>query len=479
MREPFVGSPALYATYSGLKTATLSLVLLLLACQAVPSRAVELNLESLHEELKSLDDKHCMSVAQLQDALQLAAWKTTVHGVEERAVILTSCDLRCMRHLMGPFLSYLQAARGGPLSQHVVVVANGIPAFIYCDGLRLQYGHHCVMDLFCSKHAQKEGGHMEWTSPAYMYALLQKLTWALAVVELNTAVMWMDMDVVVFGNPLEFAYRQKDADFVQSAEAWEKYMSFKEDAEKWSPGDPWEQNGGLWLARPTPGGLGLMQMWVGKVLKEMIDNNGTSGLDQYILNDLIRDQVKEVPRMRRTPSGYVQDGVHKRPANLSLYRVNPAVWGSFCFGPCNGPSWRVAEASGWGHTDLEDERINVMSLPGYAGGPVLEPQPRLMCHMPREEYDYMITIHMNCETCLECKRGEMARYWNVTFGPGPPPLPPQPPSPPKPPNEPEQQEKRHRTRSLTRTQVHEHVQHDQKMRGGFRLRRSLQGETIV
>ena len=36
----------------------------------------------------------------------------------------------------------------------------------------------------------------------YIYALLQKIAWAAEVLRLGYSVMWTDMDVAYFGNPL-------------------------------------------------------------------------------------------------------------------------------------------------------------------------------------------------------------------------------------------------------------------------------------
>lgn len=38
--------------------------------------------------------------------------------------------------------------------------------------------------------------------PMYIYALLQKIAWAAEVLKLGYSVMWTDMDVAYFGNPL-------------------------------------------------------------------------------------------------------------------------------------------------------------------------------------------------------------------------------------------------------------------------------------
>ncbi len=52
----------------------------------------------------------------------------------------------------------------------------------------------------------------------YFYSLLQKAAWISEAVNLGVSVMWSDMDIFYFGNPLKFFFETlPDADFAHQA----------------------------------------------------------------------------------------------------------------------------------------------------------------------------------------------------------------------------------------------------------------------
>eukprot|EP00955_Chlamydomonas_euryale_P078065 363075-Chlamydomonas_euryale.AAC.2 len=74
---------------------------------------------------------------------------------------LSYLSLKCLKSLFEPFMLGIERAKGGDFSEHVVVVANGVAAYLYCDAMRHVYKHHCVLDRICAPpHAPPEfAGH--------------------------------------------------------------------------------------------------------------------------------------------------------------------------------------------------------------------------------------------------------------------------------------------------------------------------------
>jgi hypothetical protein len=126
----------------------------------------------------------------------------------------------------------IEQAKGGDFSQHVVIVGNGLDAYVYCDFLRSKHKHRCVLDRFClppragvgivdlhAKGSNLSTG-VSWTSDVsygtgvYWFALVQKVTWASEVVNLEYSVLWSDMDIHYFANPFHYLFEHfpEDAD---------------------------------------------------------------------------------------------------------------------------------------------------------------------------------------------------------------------------------------------------------------------------
>ncbi len=67
-------------------------------------------------------DDTCMSITQLHGVVQLASWNRTVGSKPRSAVMLTTCDLKCLKSLFEPFIWALENSRDGDLSQHLIIV---------------------------------------------------------------------------------------------------------------------------------------------------------------------------------------------------------------------------------------------------------------------------------------------------------------------------------------------------------------------
>ncbi len=111
--------------------------LFLLCTHALDSSAL------LAEELKKIPEHHCMSTWMLEDAVKAAAYTSpnsqvgeacsdrmsltiklsmNPQGVEQRGIILTSCDLNCLKTLFEAFMWGVVNNRDGDFSKHVVIV---------------------------------------------------------------------------------------------------------------------------------------------------------------------------------------------------------------------------------------------------------------------------------------------------------------------------------------------------------------------
>mmetsp|Transcript_18924 Transcript_18924/g.40745 ORF Transcript_18924/g.40745 Transcript_18924/m.40745 type:complete len:477 (+) Transcript_18924:120-1550(+) len=408
------------------------------------------------------DPDYCMNTTQLSHAIKQAAWRKVINGQEERAIILVSCDLYCMENLLEPYLAYLQHAKGAPANRHAIIVSNGEDAHAFCTVLQAQYSHQCVLDRLCNPYVHMEHGGIHYRNAAYYLALVQKLIWAVEVLRRGVAVLWLDLDIVVLSNPLEHLYRWPDADFMISPETWHWNRPFAGEVQQWDPSLPWAQNGGLWLARPTPRGRQLMEMWCSQYLVYGVVEHGIElqdmPLDQDVLDSLVKKQTPSVPRVELTAGGkYSVNGEIEWPAGIRLYRLSMINFQSRCYSPCGmathnrggwhqvrpplpGSSSRQRAAAAAGGRRMKQQLdgssssgssshvssssgsaaqglIALSSLPGFGRGPVLPRAPPLTCAMPQEALDQAVTFHMNCLESVYQKRLWMARYWNITVVP--------------------------------------------------------------
>lgn len=76
-----------------------------------------------------LHDKLNKPVSWMQ-AVVSASWTATVKGIPRTAVILTSCNLECLKELFEPFIKSIEGSKDGDFSQHVIVVGNS-KSFVY------------------------------------------------------------------------------------------------------------------------------------------------------------------------------------------------------------------------------------------------------------------------------------------------------------------------------------------------------------
>ena len=99
---------------------------------------------------------------------------------DQRAVILTKCDFKCLDLLMGPFLSAAANASGGDFTKHIAIVAVGELAMEACAAAQAKgYRHQCVLDQHChsdgdkGRDARKE--MIRYKSAEYQAATVQKV----------------------------------------------------------------------------------------------------------------------------------------------------------------------------------------------------------------------------------------------------------------------------------------------------------------
>ena len=100
--------------------------------------------------------------------------------LDQRAVILTKCDFKCLDLLMGPFLSAAANASGGDFTKHITIVAVGELAMEACAAAQAKgYRHQCVLDQHChsdgdkGRDAKKE--MIRYKSAEYQAATVQKV----------------------------------------------------------------------------------------------------------------------------------------------------------------------------------------------------------------------------------------------------------------------------------------------------------------
>lgn len=299
-------------------------VILLATCGQSQLSDTEL-LEQL-EELKR-EEQDCMSLSELKDVVHAAAlpppqpWVNKTKGL----VMLTSCNLKCLHKLFPPWIKAVEQAKGGDFSQHVVVVSNDLDAYVYCDWMRNTHKHRCVLDRFflppragvgiVDHRTSNTTNGVSWTSDVtygtgvYWFALVQKLAWAVEVVNLDYSVLWSDMDIHYFQNPFQYLFEHfpDNGDVAVQTEYWgagwlfkgemcrlrsdvyEKYRlgskqetditckerdcgdvmcadkfqpSFKLGKENYVDCCALITNGGQWLIHPTPGGKMAIRQWL-------------------------------------------------------------------------------------------------------------------------------------------------------------------------------------------------------------------------
>ncbi len=144
---------------------------------------------------------------------------------------------------------------------------------------------------------------MRFLSTLYRLSLYRKVKWVNAALALDVSVVWMDLDIAVFRNPLPFfATAMPSADMMAQSDEWGEHKHFEghvhririEDSSHGrSSGDgkigsvlmrlagllglqlqrrpnEIETNGGLWMVRPTRGGRALIGSWLARMHVEYV-----------------------------------------------------------------------------------------------------------------------------------------------------------------------------------------------------------------
>mmetsp|Transcript_16470 Transcript_16470/g.35606 ORF Transcript_16470/g.35606 Transcript_16470/m.35606 type:complete len:393 (-) Transcript_16470:218-1396(-) len=356
------------------------------------------NTTQLAVELAYIPDDHCMSLKQLEDVVQLAAFKAIVDGTERSGVILSSCDLHCLEHLFPAFMYALERTKDGDISKHVVVAANGLPGYLVCEAMRDKYKHRCVLDRFCG-HKEPNTTAQVWShghaarmgfgSLSYSFALVQKLKWMREILKLNVSAMWLDMDVYVFRNPLPFLWRTPDADLMFSSESCDQGSRFDTDVALQVDGRHWNANCGVWLANPHPTALTFMDFWIQGFWNKLYVERRDGEFDQAVLNSFILDKRYSANKYNYVNNSMVADGMIQRPHDARVYKVTQMVFNNLCSGVCGcSPNWTWTA-----FTNLADGT--------------------LVCHTPQSHVDGWITMHFNCLGGVDKKLEFMKQYQKV------------------------------------------------------------------
>ncbi|GAX72695.1 hypothetical protein CEUSTIGMA_g151.t1 [Chlamydomonas eustigma] len=411
-----------------------------------------------------------MSLSLLREVVNSAVWQRTIETVPRRAVMLSTCDIYCFQNLLEPFLWALEHSRDGDLTRHLVLVGNGVNAFLHCDKQRSIFKHQCVLDSWClppqagftsASNVSLTPDRASFKSPLYFYALVQKMAWATEVVQLGVSVLWVDLDITLFADPMKFLFTTApDADVVLNSEDWGGEYSFNGDVCKYpdptdlgrlcSPGSvPYRLcchtrfNGGVWLVNPTDNGVTFLKTWYALLFEDSVVKgkmwNKTSIMDQDILSSMVKAAVRSTSNqglgMNATffkwdplSQRYLEDGKIIRSRNETFYLISGTRINSLCGGQC-GWKWNASFSSHW------QQPLKAWRGDGYnfywQGSEVMPrtvannswakaelPEQLLVCVMPKIYADAMIGFHQNClfeQDAVLIKRKNMIawRHWAV------------------------------------------------------------------
>ncbi|KAG1669870.1 hypothetical protein FOA52_012459 [Chlamydomonas sp. UWO 241] len=380
-----------------------------------------------------------MSLAQLHDVLKLAAWHnphaaSDPNSTMKKAVMLTSCSRNCMKHYMEYFLQGIERSRDGDFSQHLVVVANGMSAYLYCDALRHTHKHYCVLDRVCAPpnaapifrgeavgNATTEGPYRNGdpeqpiTTIVYWLGLQQRIEWAAAVVDAGYSVLWSDMDIHYFANPLKFfAANAPDADVAFETGYFHEDggQMFKGAVCKRGPGCVPE---GSWASPENgPPGRRFMSAWRAKMFHEnIIGGNLFTGSMRF-------DFVVAIEAFGCNPVPlYVWDPVTNTyepggevtcdaaSSELTLYRASAQVFDTWCSGQCGV---RDSSGSGVGKEGGQGMDGYYIQADGSHAASPTNATVQKVCAMSKKIADRLVSFHICCNT-INADKAEQLRLW--------------------------------------------------------------------
>ena len=385
---------------------------LLVAFLCIQTKA-QFNHTALEALVSSLPHESCMSKKQLGEAILSAAYNTS----QGRAVVLTTCNLKCLRFLFKPFIWSAENAKGGDFSSNIIIVANGIDAYVFCDHLRLSHKHHCVLDRLClgpSVQTINTNTAENWGSPVFWLMVGQKPAWMAEALGHNVSVVWTDLDVTYFRNPLAFIFDTlPEFDLAIESGYWNKDHIFPGYAccssgcpnpipKNFASCGTGIVNSGIIIFRPTEVGKILMELYLAAVLEDYIVSgktwNGTSKGDYQLIlekammtgNNFIAKTYSWSPENKT----YVVSGSTARGNGVArIWRISNQIIGNRCHGLCGtlGPN------IGYNHyfiplnPDVKSkaERYLGEPLPQYAN-------QQLVCVMREKEALRTVAIHNSC-----------------------------------------------------------------------------------
>lgn len=352
-----------------------------------------------------------MDLEQLKDAVALSALAYKVQGGEERrAVFISSCDTLCIQKLFRLFMFGMEHARSRDLSKHFILVGNGLAAYTTCAQLRSEGFHHrCVLDLFCghlepgraTKGFIHAHGDISFGAIGYSFSLVQKLRWTAEVLRLGVDTFWVDLDVVVLRDPMEFvAQFYGQADHLMNWEHCDQGWRFDGDVYKWKEGDKrtMDFNCGTFFLWANQRAVRHIEFWVEVYRKQLYHGanaQGDSTFDQAVFNGIVSQslyQTEVVVHGEEGQDARLEPGrVVERPKDFKVWPWSHLKFNSYCPGRCGcGPEW--------------NNQVDV----GHEHG-------TLKCGYPDEYLLEMYTMHMNCLTPKDQKAAMMLDWIKMVY----------------------------------------------------------------
>ena len=401
------------------------------------------------------------SITLLPDALRRAAWSppspspspSAPDGTPQlKIIMLSSCDHHCLVALLPLFLSFLdQPLDNQPsLTRHLVLIAMGEEAHAICRGQALArgpYGHQCLLDHTIENKTcwpkpppdvqlltdtQMLEGRMGFKKMKYFLSLLQKIRWSVLSLHLGYSVFWIDLDVTLYRSPFAFWVNSlpKDVDFAIGSELWTPGAEFRASLSTCLVGKQFEgckegkageadlnsnfccdysPNGGLWMARSSPGGIQLLESWLALylihgVVGEKKAFGPEAPLDQDTLLDVIRNREhfksNPIPLYQYSGGSYSESGRLNCSLPIVIHIISGYIATSHCWTGGNERPCGLYRNTQFGE------------LCRNSGSYELN---HLTCKLPPGQYEKLLSYHHTCLHGLHLKQLFMSMRRNITW----------------------------------------------------------------
>ncbi|KAK9835027.1 hypothetical protein WJX81_005124 [Elliptochloris bilobata] len=308
----------------------------------------------------------------LEEACYNAAYTDGASGNSAGTVILTSGNKFMLGRLLPRFLKAVKHTLTGDVSNHVVVVALGPSARNVCSGLTARYSHQCVEDpSWDGPEGQYDIGD-EWFAAVSM----NKLELVLNVMTLGYSVLWMDLDVVAYRNPLPYLIGLSVDVAVPNSRCADTH-----DEVPLSAGAPLEQDTGLLYADANPRALRFVYDWlrVQRHYRHKLAVEPTLAHDGAIFN------------MATGP--HIQNAFEGQKPLVRIHQLSQDRFSSWCTGPCGCAGTDVVEPVEWTHDeDDEDEGVSSGSLECPEGAMAERLTMHLACAKSLAEKEVLVDV---------------------------------------------------------------------------------------